>query len=69
MKQTPQRIKEQIGPHTIIMGVFNTPLIYSSSRQKNQQKNFRVKLNHNWHQWLTPIILATQEAEIKKITV
>jgi hypothetical protein len=25
--------------------------------------------NVDWHQWLTPVILTTQKAEVKRITV
>jgi hypothetical protein len=28
-----------------------------------------VKRKYSWHWWLTPVILATQEAEIRRIVV
>jgi hypothetical protein len=34
-----------------------------------QNKQGKEKRKRSWHWWLTPIILATQEAEIRRITV
>jgi hypothetical protein len=41
----------------------------------NEEKNIIVNITLKeksiaaWHQWLNPVILATQEAEIRRITV
>jgi hypothetical protein len=45
IKQKLLHIEEQIDPNILIVGNFNTPLtpIDKSSRQKNQQRNLRIK--------------------------
>jgi hypothetical protein len=39
------------------------------SERKQQSSKLYLNLHEARHQWLTPIILATQEAEIGRITV
>jgi hypothetical protein len=34
-----------------------------------QEREGKRRKLRTWHQWLTPVILATQEAEIRRITV
>jgi hypothetical protein len=40
------------------------PVIPTLRRQKKKKKKKKP-----WNQWLTPVILPTQEAEIRKISV
>jgi hypothetical protein len=45
IKHTLLNLQTQIDPNTVVMGHFNRPLspIDRSSRQKNQQRNSRIK--------------------------
>jgi hypothetical protein len=38
-----------------------------TGRSVSKTLGLAKKLNGSWHQWLTPVILATQEAEIRRI--
>jgi hypothetical protein len=49
------------------------PVILALGRLKQQDFEFQVSLGYIkrsfGHQWLTPVILASQEAEIRRISV
>jgi hypothetical protein len=50
--------------------MFKIHIMEAEGGEEKKDIHYVLKIIHfSWGQWLTPVILATQEAEIRRITV